>query len=190
LQLNILGMKRIVGIVLIASLIFIVGCKDDEDDKPQTQEKTKTDLATEGHWRVNGGTIEPSITSDIQGNVITVDDFWDLLAYQGGGTVQDCDKDNLMFLRADSTVLLDEGPTKCDMGDPQSEDGGLWFFVENETKLTFSSFPFDPTGAPQTLDIETLTATNLDLHMVYEFINPIDGDTTDHVIKLNYVNTK
>lgn len=183
-------MKNIFGIALIVSLMFTIGCNDDGGDEPQKQEKTKTDLATEGHWRVNGGTIVPSITIDIQGNIITVDDFWDLLAYQGGGTVQECDKDNLMFLFKDSTVVLDEGPTKCDMNDPQSEPGGLWFFVENETKIKFSSFPFDPTGSPQTLDIETLTATNLDLHMVYEFIDPIGGDTTDHVIKLNYVNTK
>lgn len=183
-------MKRIVGIALLASLVFAVGCKSDEGDPPAPADKTKTDMATEGSWRVNGGTIVPSITIDIQGNVITVDDFWDLLAFQGGGTVQDCDKDNLMFLHRDSTVVLDEGPTKCDMGDPQTEPGGLWFFVENETKVKFSSFPFDPTGAPQTLDIETLSSTNLDLQMVYEFIDPIGGDTTDHVIKLNYVNTK
>jgi hypothetical protein len=183
-------MKKIFGLLLITSLILAVGCKDDEGETPTTKEKTKTDLATEGEWRINGGTIVPSITIDIMGNVITVDDFWDLLAYQGGGTVQDCDKDNLMFLHTDSTVLLDEGPTKCDMNDPQSEDGGLWYFVENETKMKFSSFPFDPTGAPQTLDIETLTASNLDLHMVYEFVDPIKGDTTDHVIKINYVNTK
>ncbi len=183
-------MKKFLGLLLIASLTLTVGCKDDEGDTPTTKEKTKTDLATEAEWRVNGGTIVPSITIDIMGNVITVDNFWDLLAYQGGGTVQDCDKDNLMFLRTDSTVLLDEGPTKCDMNDPQSEDGGLWYFVENETKMKFSSFPFDPTGAPQTLDIETLTESNLDLHMVYEFVDSINGGKTDHVIKINYVNTK
>ena len=183
-------MKNIIGILFITTLLFTTGCKDEEGDTPQTKEKTKTELATEGEWRINGGTIVPSITIDIQGNVIKVDDIWDLLAYQGGGTVQDCDKDNLMFLKTDSTVLLDEGPSKCDMNDPQSEDGGLWFFVENETKVKFSSFPFDPTGAPQTLDIETLTALNMDLHMNYEFVDPIGGGKTDHVIKINYVNAK
>ena len=183
-------MKHIIGILFISTLLLTSGCKDDEGDTPQTKEKTKTDLATEGEWRINGGTIVPSITIDIMGNIITVDDIWDLLAYQGGGTVQECNKDNLMFLKTDSTVILDEGPTKCDMNDPQTEDGGLWFFVENETKVKFSSFPFDPTGAPQTLDIETLTTTNLDLNMIYEFIDPIGGDTTDHTIKINYVNTK
>jgi hypothetical protein len=183
-------MKNAIGLLLISLLIFSVGCKDEEGETPQTKEKTNTELITEGAWRVNGGTIVPSITIDIMGSQLTVDNFWDLLAFQGGGEVQDCDKDNLMFLNTDSTVLLDEGPTKCDMNDPQSEDGGLWFFVENETKVKFSSFPFDPTGAPQTLDVETLTKDNLDIQMVYEFINPLNGDTTDHVIKLNYVNTK
>ena len=99
-------MKKFLGLLLIASLTLTVGCKDDEGDTPTTKEKTKTDLATEAEWRVNGGTIVPSITIDIMGNVITVDNFWDLLAYQGGGTVQDCDKDNLMFLRTVQTETL------------------------------------------------------------------------------------
>ena len=173
------------------SLLTFWGCTDDGDDvTPQETQKTNTELLTEGSWRVSSGTIEPSIDIDIQGNTITVDEYWDLLAYQGGGQVQDCDKDNLMLMHMDSSVVLDEGPSKCDPNDPQSEDGGKWFFQENETKINFSSFPFDPTGSPQVLDVTMLTADKLHLDMVYVFENPLTGQKTNHEIKLEYVNTK
>ncbi len=185
-------MKKYIGLSFVALLLVFTGCKDDEGTTPTPENKDKSnfEMATEGTWRVESGTIDPAITIDIQGNVITVDEYWDLLAYQGGGVVQDCDKDNVMHLNADSTVLLDEGPTKCDPNDPQSEDGGTWTFLDNESKIKFSSFPFDPQGSPQTLDVTTLSSTNMNIEMTYEFEDPIKGGKTNHIIKLNYVNTK
>jgi len=184
-------MNKLVLVAMGLLTFGVIGCKDDGDDlPPEIKDKTRTEMLTEGSWRVEEGTIVPSIDIDIAGNVITVDEYWDLLAYQGGGQVMDCDKDNVMLMHMDSSVVLDEGPTKCDVNDPQTEDGGDWFFINDETQINFSSFPFDPTGAPQVLDIDTLTESNLTIEMVYVFTNPIDGSKTNHIIKLNYVNTK
>jgi hypothetical protein len=186
-------MKKGILLALALSLTFVIGCKEDEtpiiDDNPPA-EKTRFELVTEGAWKVSDGTIVPEIEVDILGNTITVNTYWDLLKQLGGGEVKECDKDNLMYLNADSTVLQDEGPTKCDPNDPQSEDGGKWNFMENETKLNFSSFPFDPTQSPQVLDIDSLTATDMHLSMIYPFKDPITGKETNHTIKLKFVNTK
>ncbi len=186
-------MKKAILWMMAAGLMFTIGCTEDEspidDDNPPVQ-KTRHDFVTEGAWKVSDGTIVPEIEVDILGNKITVNTYWDLLKQLGGGEVKDCDKDNLMYLNADSTVLQDEGPTKCDANDPQSEDGGKWNFMENETKLNFSSFPFDPTQSPQVLDIDSLTAMDMHLSMLYPFKDPITGKETTHSIKLKFVNTK
>jgi len=61
--------------------------------------------------------------------------------------------------------------------------------MDNETKLAFTSFPFDPTQESRVLEIMKLNATQLHLEMDYKFGLPT-GDSTDHVIKLNFVNAK
>lgn len=176
--------------LLAGVMLFTVGCTDDSTDPGPdgNNEKTTFQLVAQGSWRVESGTIEPPITIEIQGAKITVDEYWDLLAYNGGGEVKECDRDNIMFLKSDSTVLLDEGPTKCDPGDPQSESGGTWLLLNDDSQLQFSSFPFDPEGKPQTFDIMELTESKMNLRLYYDFKNPVDGKTTVHEIKLNYVN--
>ena len=181
--------KYLVFAVLLA---FMASCSDEEapvTKEEETKEPTKTELATEAQWRLDNGTIIPSVEVEILGNKITVENYWDLLAAVNQGVVPDCDKDNEMILASDSSVTLSEGPTKCDVNDPDSEDGGSWFFVEEETKMTFTSFPFDPTSEPRTLEILELTENSLKLKMDYVFLNPIDNSTSDHVINLEYTNT-
>ena len=185
-------MKKIFVFCGILMALF-TGCKEDDTvvPNPENKDKTNFQLITEGNWEVSVGTIVPEISIEFMGNTIVVDEYWDLLAYQNGGVVADCNKDDLMLIKSDSTVVLDEGPTKCDVNDPQTEDGGSWKFLENESKIEFSSFPFDPTGAPQTLDITKLTKDSLHLEMLYTFINPTDmTDSTIHTIRINYSNTK
>ncbi|MBO6517082.1 MAG: hypothetical protein JJ975_11080 [Bacteroidia bacterium] len=184
-------MRKLLLAAIAGLFVGLVGCSDEgAEPTPEPKAKTNMELITEGSWRVEDGTISPSIDIDIQGNTITVNNYWDLLAIQGGGQVMDCDKDNIMILKSDSSVVLDEGPTKCDANDPQTQDGGKWHFMDNETKLKFSSFPFDPEGNPQVLDVDSLTSEVLHIRMIYQFVNPLDPtDISDHEIKLDYRNT-
>ena len=175
----------------LGTLLLWSSCKEDDTQPVPSTETTKTSLLTNAEWRLDEGTINPSIDVEVvPGTTITVNSYWDLLAYAGGGQVLECDKDNRMICKTDSSVVMDEGPTKCDSGDPQTTDGGKWNFEESETKLKFSSFPQDPTGEPRTLNIDMLSGTNLNLTMSYAFKNPITGDTTFHAIVMKYSNQK
>jgi hypothetical protein len=186
-----IGMNKYLGIFLIV-LIGMSSCKDDDSTPdPKDETVTNTMLLTNGEWEMQEGTIVPSIDVEVvPGTIITVNNYWDLLSYIGGGTVQTCDKDNLMIMKLDSSVIMDEGPTKCDAMDPQITDGGKWNFQDNETRINFSSFPMDPTGEPRIMDIEELTTTKLNLNMTYLFEDPITGDTTNHDIVMKYLNVK
>lgn len=183
-------MNKILVLLFVSSLV-LTACKDEQIDPLPPEPKTKTDLLTDAAWEIEEGTISPSIKVEVaQGQSITVSNYWDLLAFAGGGNVQDCDKNNRMICKRDSSVVLDEGPSKCDPGDPQTTDGGKWFFQENETKINFSSFPMDPTGEPRVLRIDLLNETTMTLTMTYQFKNPIGGGTTNHDIILKYKNVK
>jgi hypothetical protein len=186
-----INIKKFSALFLIGLLVFgFSSCKDDEDP-PVTDDtpKTKTELLTTGSWLMESGTIAPSIVVDIFGTKVTIATYWELLAaLNGSATAEPCLKDNLMVFKLDSTVTLDEGPLKCDPSDPQTEDGGNWLFSENDTKLTFTAFPYDPLKEPRTLDILKLTSTDMDLEMEYEFVDPVTTDTTDHIILLHFKN--
>ncbi|MBI1305220.1 MAG: hypothetical protein GC181_01250 [Bacteroidetes bacterium] len=183
-------MKKILPLIAVFAIVFY-SCKDDETDTtPTPTDTTNYGMITKAEWRLDSGIISPSIDIEIAGNKITVNNYWDLLSYAGGGQVLDCDKDNRMICKTDSSVVMDEGPTKCDSGDPQTTDGGKWYLSDNETKITFTSFPGDPTGEPRVLDIDKLNTSALNLSMIYTFVNPITKDSTDHTIHLWYSNQK
>ncbi|MFT4522546.1 MAG: hypothetical protein ACI8ZN_001496 [Bacteroidia bacterium] len=183
-------MNKIFLTLLLLGTVIFSNCNGDEPivDEPKT--KTNTQLLTEGEWQMVEGTIVPSIEIDIFGNITTISNYWDLLGAVNAGVIADCDKDNRMICQTDSNVVMDEGPSKCDAGDPQATDGGKWNFENNEKQLRFSSFPLDPTGEPRTLDVTLLTATSLKLSMSYLFVNPLDSSNSTHAINLEYANKK
>lgn len=184
-RLNLLG-----TFLVLAVLTFSVySCKDDEGDPPAEDNtpKTKTEMLTTGSWLMKSGTITPSITVDIFGTTVTLNNYWELLAAVNGTTdAEPCLKDNLLIFNTDSTVVLDEGAIKCDPADPQTDDGGEWRFIDNETKVVFSSFPLDPLKEERTMKVLELTNTNLNLEMDYQYVVPLKGDTSDHVILLKF----
>ncbi len=71
-----------------------------------------------------------------------------------------CSKDNLITFNSDKTGKVDEGATKCDATDPQTEPF-KWEFVNNETEITFSTAIF--TGLEGSVKILELTATKFRL---------------------------
>ena len=117
------------------SLLINSSCSKDDDDAPAA--KTKTELITKTTWKFSDAKV-------------------------GGGSVsaflQTCQKDNILTFVAAGTGTADEGTTKCDAADPQTNPF-TWSFQTNETVLFVSTPLF--TGGSSTFTIVSLTETEL-----------------------------
>ena len=122
-------------LILVFSLVINSSCSKDGDDPPAA--KTKTELLASSNWKF----------SDAKVNGISVASF-----------LETCQKDNILTFLAGGTGTADEGPTKCDAADPQTNPF-TWSFQTNETVL-FVSTPFF-TGGSSTFTIVSLTDTQL-----------------------------
>jgi hypothetical protein len=120
-------------ICFLPALIFMQSCKKDNATTP----KTKTELITSGSWKIDKVTL-----SGI--------DYTSM--------IETCQKDNSISFQANGTGSWDEGPTKCDNADPQTNPF-TWDFQSNETLLHISDNVL--TGTDDTLTILTLTDSQL-----------------------------
>ena len=133
-------------IALISISLF--SCeKDDDTTEPTTPTTPTTPTNTEKLCGKN------FITSDytlIQ-NGVTITTGLDTNFYPA------CQQDNIQRFETDSSLAFDEGATKCDPTDPQTEAGN-WVFYDSETKLIF-----EPGPDADTLNIITNNGTVLTL---------------------------
>jgi hypothetical protein len=119
-----------------AALLLLTSCEKEKDNTPAP--KTKTELLTTGSWKFSNATV--------------------------GGTnvnalLQTCQKDNIMtFVAVGLTGTLDEGLTKCNAGDPQTNPF-TWSFTSGETILNISTPLF--TGGSSTFTLVSLSVTEL-----------------------------
>jgi hypothetical protein len=119
---------------LLSSIILFAACKKDSDNNNQ---KTNTDLLVQGSWKFDNAMVGGSDVSSL---------------------IQGCQKDNTITFAAAGTGTLDEGATKCNSGDPQSNPF-TWNFATNETVLHVSASLF--TGGSSDFNIVTLNDTQL-----------------------------
>jgi len=96
----------LVAMVAGASIIFN-SCKKDEGDSGTNA----TNIL--GTWTA----------SDI---IIDGQSFWPLM--------EACSKDDKIIFQSGGSAVFDEGATKCDPNDPQTETTS-WKFIDNDTKL-------------------------------------------------------
>ena len=108
-------------LMLMGGLVTVSSCKKDDDDSPS---KTKTISGKK--FFVKSMKVDPAITTPT--GVIT-----DLFAF-----MPDCVKDNYLTFNENGTLVSDEGATKCEPDDPQTETG-TWEFMNNETQLKMTS---------------------------------------------------
>ena len=148
-------MKKLLFATLILSSLFIGCSKDDNEDVKQP---TKTELLTAHYWQATAFTIDPAIS--IGGTNIS--DWY--------AQLESCDKDDIEKYNTNNTVTYDEGPTKCDPTDPQTETSP-WSFNSDETILTVDGTSFK---------ILSLTSTELKL----SYIESLDG--INHTWTLTY----
>ena len=99
----------VIGILVISQS----ACQKDEAPAP----KSKTELITQGNWKFAAAVVG---TTDVSSQFPA------------------CQKDNIMTFAAAGTGTVDEGPTKCNAGDPQTNPF-TWSFQSNETVLMMSA---------------------------------------------------
>lgn len=128
--------SRFGKLFLVLGLMFsLLSCKKDK--KEETVAPTKAALLTSHTWKITAATAVPSGSS-------TSIDFYTTY-------VNSCYKDNIYTFKIDSTLIIDEGSTKCDPNHPQNISE-KWYFNSDQTKIT----SFTPWGR-QTSDIIELT---------------------------------
>lgn len=105
-------------LLLAAIVLFsLASCKKDNP--------TKTELLTNKDWKLTAATVDPGL--NVGGTVIT--DYY--------AQMSACEKDNLLRFSAPNLVVVDEGATMCNTGDPQTQSG-TWSFNSTETILTIA----------------------------------------------------
>lgn len=130
------------AIALAAITLSLSACKKDETTT-ETPKASGSSLLTGKDWRLTALTIvSPGGSIDVF------------------ATFDACEKDDLQEFKADGTVLDKAGATKCDPADPDTEPGGFWTLLENDTKLRLID------GDTTLADIVELSATSLRVKIV------------------------
>lgn len=106
-------------------------------EKSFTVDPSKTALISQGTWKFSNAKVGTLDVSNM---------------------VQACQKDNIADFNTNGTGVLDEGPTKCAAGDPQTSNY-TWAFQSSETQLFISTPLF--TGGSSLFTLVDLTATQL-----------------------------
>jgi lipocalin-like protein len=128
--------------VVSSMCLFFVACSKSDSNNTS---KSKTQLLTQGSWKFSVATVNGTDVSSL---------------------IQSCQKDNVLtFSATGGTGTLDEGPTKCNSGDQQTQNF-TWSFTNNETVLHVSTIFF--TGGSSDFTIVSLTETQL---MVSQIVN-------------------
>lgn len=143
--------------ILILTLVMVFSaCKKDQET---TSDNTVTTLQNK-NWKISALTVTPGFSG--QGT----DDIYN-------SAMEVCEKDNLFRFNTGNVFLFDEGPTKCDPTDPQSETG-TWNYNTSESTLNIQlSSPSD--------------AINLKIVSISE--NGFVGKQTESISGVNYVYT-
>ena len=135
---------KVLSLLSFLSAVLILGsCQKDDSNDPTT--KTKTELITLKAWKYNDAKID----ADNNG---TGDQAIP------AGVIEACQTYNNITFATSGSGTIDEGPTKCDAGDPQSIPF-TWSFKSNETIINFSSPLFAGFGGD--FKIISLTETEL-----------------------------
>jgi len=130
--------KQILSIIsfLAISMVFLLACQKDDNSTSPTP-KTNTQLISQTTWKFSLATV-----SGVNVN----------------SSLQPCQKDNIMTFIAAGTGTIDEGPTKCNSGDPQTNPF-TWNFASSETMVHISTVLF--TGGSSDFTLVTLSETQL-----------------------------
>jgi len=108
---------------LMLAAASITACGKDDNPTPG---KTKTELITQAAWKFETEGIDLDKNGTIEAP---------------SGEVDDCNKDDVFTFNTGGTGIRDEGTTKCEGTDPQSE-AFVWQFKDSEKELEFDGHLF------------------------------------------------
>jgi hypothetical protein len=152
------GTRR--ALLLLAISVLVFRCSDDDDDSA-----VKTSDLILGSWQTTGDIISPPI--DVGAGPIS-----DLYA-----ELEACDKDDLYIFKANGVGEFNEGPTKCDPGDPQSAPYA-WSLANNDKNLLISQG-----GTTLTFEIAQLDNTRLILVLKEDYLGTVYTETITYTRK-------
>jgi|SRR5690606_4184595 len=113
-------MKKITLLTAIFIIAINFGCKKDDDDN----NPSKKDLLTTGSWKLT------AVVSDEDGD--GTHELNDFIYFS------DCYTDNYYIFKANGELELNEGNSKCDQADPQTETAN-WQLINNENTLVIEN---------------------------------------------------
>jgi hypothetical protein len=117
---------KTLSLIGISTLFVFTACTKDDDSTGTTSSTSTTGGASNagvvGTWKVT----EMTTTVNMGGKDTTID----MLADQ-----EECEKDNLLKFNDDYTILELSGAMKCDSTDVDSEPGGVWALLNNNTQF-------------------------------------------------------
>jgi hypothetical protein len=145
-------MRKISLLLLVA--VTLGACKKDSENTPTT---SKTDLLAAKSWRISTQTSSFSSSNINNGTPVTTDEY---------AASSACERDNFIKFNTNKTLVVDEGASRCDTSDPQTQNG-TWDFNSDQTKLTM----IDPSqgSVPIQFDIVELSASKLQLRYSYSY---------------------
>ncbi len=123
--------------VVIAATAILTSCsKNETTSTPTNNNPTATTNLTAKDWKLTGLTVSTPI-----GEINFLD------------SMVACQKDDLLKFNLDGTITEKAGATKCNPAEPDTKNGGVWAFLNNETKLRIID------GDTSIFDINTLNST-------------------------------
>jgi hypothetical protein len=130
--------------LVILSVAVIAGCKKDDN---KDNGNSKTQMIASGSWKMTSDYIDPA--EDVNGDGVPEHEILPFL--------ETCEKDNLFSFTTDGTFTADEGASKCDPSDPQTQST-KWKFINNESLLVVGE-----ANSADTVSIVELSAATLKL---------------------------
>lgn len=135
-------MKKVaIGLLLIC---FCVSCSKDDGPK----KSSASENITSGSWKYDSGGIDIDKNGSIDLALTTI------------SSIGPCRLDNTATFRNDGTGTTDEGATKCNAADPQTESF-TWNFQNNESLLNVGGNGLIGTGGQFRIIALTSTAFSL-----------------------------
>jgi len=126
------------NLVLLGFIVLFASCETGSNTVTPEKPKTKKEILSSDRWRI---TVYTSVYTD-SGETKTVNHFHD------SGL---CWKDNYLLFHPNGLLSLDEGPTRCNIDDPQIVELGTWELVNNDAQIRFEG------DSTVTADVLTLT---------------------------------
>lgn len=123
-------------LIIIGILLFsLAACSKDDNSATTTPTPTppqpdKMKLISAKPWKYFAWTVSPGL-KDSAGNTFT-----NYLA-----NLAPCMRDDIFVFEANTNLTIDQGPTKCDPNDDQTNIG-LWFFVNNQTAVKMNNVTY------------------------------------------------